>query len=620
MFYAKLITVNVVLSFLVAGCIFFFFNYPISLLLTHTLICLSAYLVSFVFSLAVGVTPKIPPLRLMPLLFSVCTTILIFVYLGNWVSNHFWKANLNFSLINRMVVHYYQVYQLETLLIVCVIPLMVFFAVHLLYVKVYRAHYFPLKRPIASIMYTLSLLLFIAIQTRSFYNNSNYRTLNAYFYGELVLDLFNKYTDSHNDYIANADEIADQVVHSVSYIEQSESTIQINKKNIVFIVVDCLRADHLPDYGYSRNTTPFISDLVKSYNSLLVDNFYSMCDESKCGIRSILTSRGFRRQNSVQASRNSLHSKLKEYGYQINFLLTSDHAFGGLKKIYHPSDFYMDGIGFKAHPLNDDRGIVSTVESWPEYNGTPNYFHFHLFSAHEAGISYGKYLGEPVMGIRPGFLVDDSVAPRYSTENPIKHQKLVDRQDNKIFQADLVISRILNLLKEKGYMKNTLIVITGDHGQGLYEHGYYGHISGLYNESLHIPLILVNTSDDSLYFEETTFGTQLDIAPTILNILDKPIPSSWEGKALQQKKHGPQVTQHVIPNRSSSFAKIFYDPSSGALYKYIFLSTVGGLKEERLFFDLVNDPDEKNNLLNSSKIRDIHLDLIRDWNLDSYDS
>lgn len=341
----------------------------------------------------------------------------------------------------------------------------------------------------------------------------------------------------------------------------------------------------------------------------MVEKFYSMCDESKCGIRSVLTSRGFKHQNSVQASRNSLHSKLKEHGYQINFLLTSDHAFGGLKKIYHPSDFYMDGIGFKAHPLNDDRGIISAVENWPEYNGSPNYFHFHLFSAHEAGISYGRYLGEPVMGIKPGFLVDNSVAPRYSTIKPMANQKLIDAQDNRIFQADLIVSRIFSLLEQKGYMENAVIVITGDHGQGLNEHGYFGHISGLYNESLHIPLILVDTSGDSLGIRETTFGVQLDIAPTVLNILDVPIPNSWEGKALQQEKRAIQITQHVIPNRSSSFAKIYFDPSSGALYKYIFLSTVGGLKEERLLFDLINDPKEQNNLLGLDEFSEVYLDF-----------
>ena len=108
MFYAKLIAVNLSISFLSAGCLLFFFHYPINLLLTHTLICFSAYLISFVFSLVLGGFPRIASLRIMPLLFSIFTTILMFVYLGNWVSNHFWKANLNFGLINRVVIHYYQ--------------------------------------------------------------------------------------------------------------------------------------------------------------------------------------------------------------------------------------------------------------------------------------------------------------------------------------------------------------------------------------------------------------------------------------------------------------------------------------------------------------------------------
>ena len=237
MFYAKLIAVNLSISFLSAGCLLFFFHYPINLLLTHTLICFSAYLISFVFSLVLGGFPRISSLRIMPLLFSIFTTILMFVYLGSWVSNHFWKANLNFGLINRVVIHYYQLYHFETILIVFFVPLIAFSLIHLLYVKLYRKNCKPLKRPFLAVLYAISALLFIAIQASTFYNNSNNRSLNKYFYGELVLDLFRKYTDSHDDYIANADDVTDMVAHSVSYVEQQKWTIQENKKTLYSLLL-----------------------------------------------------------------------------------------------------------------------------------------------------------------------------------------------------------------------------------------------------------------------------------------------------------------------------------------------------------------------------------------------
>ncbi len=620
MFYIRLVILNLLLCTVFAGGIFFFFNYPLTLLLTHIALCLSVYLLSVVFSVFLSVGgASVVRTRLQPLPFSVVSTLLIFIYLGDLVSNYFWKANLNFNLIGRILNHYYHLYQLETVLIVGGSLLIVFTLVFFIYFKIFKSYYSPVERPIAVIFVTLSMTVFIYLQIYTSYHKANSKVLGSYFYGELVMDLFNDFTDSHSDYVVDADSMIDKVEQSVNYVEQLAANAQPSKKNIVMVIVDALRADHLASYGYFRDTTPFLADLIEKHNGVVVDHFFSMCDESKCGIRSILTSRGIGGQNSLQASENSLHSKLKDDGYQINFLLSSDHAFGGLKRIYYPYDFYMDGLGFKAHPLNDDRGIVATLEGWPDYNGSPNYFHFHLFSTHEAGISYGKYLGQAVFGIKPGFQVENPIDPRYATPNANKQQQRIDREDNKIFQADLVISRLLTLLKEKGYMENTLVVITADHGQGLNEHGYIGHISGLYNESLRVPLILIDTSNTSLNITETGFGNQMDIAPTVLNIVGKPVPDSWEGQALQMKKLNPMVTQHVIPNRSSSFAKIFYDPDDNIMYKYMFLSSVGGLKQERFFYDLINDPGEKLNLLETSEHLEASLKIINRWHLDEFD-
>jgi glucan phosphoethanolaminetransferase (alkaline phosphatase superfamily) len=620
MFYVYIVTINLLLCSVSAGSIYFFFHYPLSLLLTHTVICLYVFLLGVIFSITSNRVRRASTATfLQPLFFSLASTVFIFVYLGNFASNYFWKANLNFNLLGRILNHYFGLYQAETILIVCGATLLVFLPVAYIYHKTYKTTYCRVERPGKITFILMSLLVFTSIQAYNFYYKSTRKVLENYIYGDLILDLFNDYTDSNNDYLTDADVVSNSVQQSVNYVEQKSTTVNFDKKNIIVIIVDCLRADHLPNYGYDRNTTPFVSDFIDTHNGVLVDHFFAMCDESKCGIRSILTSRGFGVQNSSQAIKNSLHSILKEDGYQINFLLSSDHGFGGLKKTYYPYDFYLDGLGFKKHPLNDDRGIISALEDWPTYNGSPNYFHFHLFSAHEAGIGYGRYSGQAVLGIKPGFLVENPINPRYSTPDASDNQASIDMQDNKIFQADLVISRIISLLKNKGYMDNTLVVITGDHGQGLNEHGYRGHISGLYNESLRIPLILIDTAGTLLSITERSFGTQLDIAPTILDIMGKSIPESWQGQRLQDKKTRPKVTQHVIPNRSSSFAKIYYDPIDGALYKYMFLSSIGGLKEESYFFDLLRDPDEKNNLLEISENQEKYLNIITSWSLDKFD-
>jgi len=471
------------------------------------------------------------------------------------------------------------------------------------------------KKPLVSFICYLSLSIIIFLQLSEFNISRERNQMSEYFVGDMFVDLISEYTDPHLDYVNNAGSIQDEVSQSLSYVPQLNKNIDHNKKNIVLVIVDCLRADHLHSYGYQRNTTPFLNQLIEDNSSQQVEYAFSMCDESKCGIRSILTSRSMKFQNSQQANDYSLHKKLSNNGYQINFLLSSDHSFGGLKRSYSPNDFYIDGIGFNKYPLNDDRGLVSSLEQWPDYNGSPNYFHFHLFSAHEAGISYGKYLGQGVHGIEAGFLQGEPIDAKFSSPAPTSKQSREDQMDNAIYQADLVFSRLYSLLDQKGYLENALIIITGDHGQGLNEHGYYGHISGLYNESLRVPLIMIDTSGDELQLSEKYYANQHDISPTIAKVIGMKIEPSWEGQPLQIEKSNVTITTHLIPDRSDSYAKTIFDPFDNSLYKYIFLSTFNGLKEERFLFDLNNDPSEQINLLEIKEKQTKWKKLVDDWKL-----
>ncbi len=605
-------------SCLSAGSIYFFNNYPLTLIPTHLAFSISIFSICTALSLTTVILfRKSINEKLQPLIFSITTTIFIFLYLANALSNYFWKANINLNLVNRMITHYFSLYKVETILIIGLIPLISVFIVYIPFRRLFLLNHKVISKPRLGVFYYSVVSAILLIQVSSLNINYGKKSMRDYFSGEMFIDLFTEYTDAHQDYIAEAGSIKDIVKQTQSYIPQTADRIDPTKKNIVVIVIDCLRADHLSSYGYDRNTTPFINELTKKHKTAQIKNTFSICDESKCGIRSILTSRGLKSQNLPEASQNSLHKNLSDNGYQINFLLTSDHAFGGLKRIYSPYDFYLDGIGFNSYPLNDDRGIISTLEQWPDYNGTPNYFHFHLFSAHEASIKYGKFLGKGVHGIEAGFLKGDPISPRFSSNTTSNKQTIMDVMDNKLYQSDLIYSRIHTLLSNKGYMDNTIIIITGDHGQGLNEHGYLGHVKGLHNESLRIPLIIIDTSGDNVVLEESMYATQLDIAPTVLTLMDMPSPHSWEGLALQKAKTEVTIMTHKIPNRSKSYAKILYNPSNNSLYKYIFMSTLSGFKEERYFYDLINDPTESNNLLELTENIEKYEKLISDWHLDT---
>jgi glucan phosphoethanolaminetransferase (alkaline phosphatase superfamily) len=101
-----------------------------------------------------------------------------------------------------------------------------------------------------------------------------------------------------------------------------------HRRNVVLIIVDSLRADRMNVYGYERQTTPFLSALVKNGRMKRIDAAFSTCSESFCGITSTLASREFR---DISARTFQLQDVLSDAGYRTWFLLSGNHrAWNGL--------------------------------------------------------------------------------------------------------------------------------------------------------------------------------------------------------------------------------------------------------------------------------------------------
>src|SRR5262249_26904415 len=103
------------------------------------------------------------------------------------------------------------------------------------------------------------------------------------------------------------------------------------KRNVIFIFVDSLRADHMSVYGYARPTTPFLEKLRDAGRLRQVQLALSTCAESDCGILSTLGSRPFRH---LQPENFTLLQLLHDQGYKIYQILSGNHDWGGLRRGY----------------------------------------------------------------------------------------------------------------------------------------------------------------------------------------------------------------------------------------------------------------------------------------------
>jgi glucan phosphoethanolaminetransferase (alkaline phosphatase superfamily) len=350
------------------------------------------------------------------------------------------------------------------------------------------------------------------------------------------------------------------------------------RKNVVLIIVDSLRADRMHAYGYPRETTPFLSALVQSGRMKKVEEAFASCSESFCGITSTLASRDFR---NISARTFQLQDVLRDQGYRTWFLLSGNHrAWNGLPYFYHSEeDTFFDGSQTQRYTMDDDRLVLEGLERVPPASpDQPAFFYVHLMSPH--------YLGVQFEDSHVFTRSDDRVSPGLEPYKILSQLNKPDRYDDKVRQADGIIRDVFATLGAKRYLDDAIVVVTGDHGEGLGER-HWAHGWHLYNEDIRIPMMFYDTPATS--YPDLTFATQVDIAPTILDRLGLPIPESWEGESLlaPSPRRFTYHQTYFLPNR---FGVIYRD--GRALFKFIATPQYG--TEE--LYDLTTDRGEAQNL------------------------
>jgi arylsulfatase A-like enzyme len=166
----------------------------------------------------------------------------------------------------------------------------------------------------------------------------------------------------------------------------------------------------------------------------------------------------------------------------------------------------------------------------------------------------------------------------------------LNRYLNAVHSTDAMVGDLANRLDAMGCGDNTLIVIVGDHGDAFREHGNLAHGFTVYDEEVHVPLLLVNRRlfPEPIRIDE--IGQQVDLAPTILDVLGYATPGQWQGRGLFAPDR---------PNRAylfSSRGSFMFGLVDGDM-KYIY--DVDGYRTA--LYDLARDPAESTNLLHDPR-------------------
>jgi len=284
---------------------------------------------------------------------------------------------------------------------------------------------------------------------------------------------------------------------------------------VIVVTVDTLRADHLGCYGYTNIQTPNIDALGRSaarFAQAYTPVPITLPAHSAMFTGSYPMATGMHdfSGNKLPANTATLARVLHDHGYATAAFIGSavlDSRFGlnqGFETYFDHFDF--SRLDETSLDLMERRGDVVADEAlkWlnSEASGRPFLLWVHLYDPHFP----------------------------YTPPEPYASRYRAHPYDGEIAFADEQVGRLIAFLKEKGLYEKSLLILAGDHGEGLGEHGEKTHGFFIYNSTLHVPLLIkIPGASARVVGDEVSL---VDVMPTLLQALKIPIPPTVQGRSL----------------------------------------------------------------------------------------
>lgn len=346
-------------------------------------------------------------------------------------------------------------------------------------------------------------------------------------------------------------------------------------RNVVLISIDTCRADHLSCYGFNKPTTPNIDAIAKE--ATLYTNAYTTIPLTLPAHCSILT--------GTYPPYHGVHDNSGQQLAASNITLP---------EILQKNGFYTAGI-VSAFTLNGQFGINQGFDSYNDKFINP---------VRAAGGFERR--GDETTGFAIEFIKQRAANPfflflhyfdphtQYDPPAPFDQKFADDPYAGEIAFADYCLGQVIKTLKDNNLYDSTLLIILGDHGEGLGEHSEAEHGYYIYQSTVHVPLLIrypkqqKGTSVDDVV-------SLVDVVPTILSLLDIPVPDHIQGRDLSKHTHNNRDStqkRHVYCE-SLTPTKFDCNPLFGIInqhWKYIDTT-------QPELYNLRDNPDESQNLL-----------------------
>lgn len=425
--------------------------------------------------------------------------------------------------------------------------------------------------------------------------------------------------------------------------------------NVMIISLDAVRFDHLSCYEYERKTTPNI-DRLASKGALFL-NAFSQSSHTKESVPSLLTST-YPSTHNVKSLSSALPKNLltlpsvfqsfgfktalfsansvvsPAYGYQRGV----DDFFGpqtdkiratilgnllyrmkGLKiPVLSSTTDYLLGWSYslvgnkKSLYFDDAHEVTQKAMTWiSENQDEPFFMYFHYAGGHAPYTPPAPYhkLFDPHYSDKPvtNYPQNLEMFLPFEKGRPLPERELknmIAQYDGEIFDHDKNLGLLFDHLKKLHLEEKTIIIITADHGEEFYEHQGWGHGHSLFDEVIHVPLIIYAPKMMTEAKKVKDLAAQVDIFPTLCRLcgISPFLKLSYDIEGMDLSPTFISTEKKYV--RRFVFSEVYHGGNSAKCLRsqeYKAIKVNWNDKTKRLLFHLTTDPLEKNNIANKDK-------------------
>ena len=372
---------------------------------------------------------------------------------------------------------------------------------------------------------------------------------------------------------------------STATSETARVTGDARIKNVILITLDTLRADHVGLYGYERATTPNLDRFAEE--AVVFERAFAQASSTRPSHQSLFQSRP-----ASAAERNglALAQVLAESGFRTAAFtgggnISSKLGFAQGFEIYEESDTGLAGSLPKAASwIREHRQerfflFLHTYDIHLPYD--PPEPHASMFTESYDGPIRGDNTRETLRRVRHLDRHTDDVAELDARDR----ERVVALYDGGIHYTDAQLAHFFILMNELDLDRDTLVIFISDHGEEFWDHGSAIHSHTLYRELLHVPLLI--RAPGMTPTRVATTIPLMDLAPSILELLEVPLPAQFQGRSFSGLIAGTETGDRPVISEQRSLKSWMEYP-----WKLI----RGESADDLQLFNLADDPLEQTNL------------------------